>query len=528
MQKKIICSILVFVMIFSVFAVSREKAFADPFTASQIASASYAMFNSWGISFTAGNASAQGMSNFMTQQVENYVNSRGGSIADVFVGNLAVDAAGKLAATYDMYNSVVDFYTWMKQHYDISDELKEMTAGSYNGSSMGDYNVPKEEGGEIPGTGIGMSYDGWTKKTYSGHSTEGFTSGKLYNGGVVISTNPGIDAERLYTGNYSLGYDNQIVYAMIGVIRWTLASPYEYFVRKNVATSVTALDNSLGWNMGSSYTEPTVLYPDKEWTGTVGGYSAPDTNLDQLLGDIDQAVADNNLVVEGEVIDIPVPPPTPMPIEPDTPLQDVPWEGLDNNLQQLYEQGLEEIGTIGEAQDAITEAIGDQTGALEDAIADNAGVVSGAIDQAVSDVEGAIADNAGVVSGAIDQAVSDVQTAIGEQTAALDESLSATAEGVETIAEAIEDEEINWRKFDLRGLFPFCIPFDIYNMLNALDASPTAPHVQLPFVIQSIGFSYMLDLDFSAFDSVAAIMRQMELICYGLALAWATSKVIKW
>lgn len=80
----------------------------------------------------------------------------------------------------------------------------------------------------------------------------------------------------------------------------------------------------------------------------------------------------------------------------------------------------------------------------------------------------------------------------------------------------------------MKGLFPFCIPFDIYNMLKALDASPTAPHVQLPFVIQSIGFSYLLDLDFSAFDPVAAIMRQMELICYGLALAWATSKVIKW
>lgn len=165
--------------------------------------------------------------------------------------------------------------------------------------------------------------------------------------------------------------------------------------------------------------------------------------------------------------------------------------------------------------------------------------MSGAIDQAVSDVGEligsqtgaigqAIASNAGVVSGAIDQAVSDVQSAISEQTAALDESLSATAEGVETIAEAIEDEEINWRKFDLKGLFPFCIPFDIYNMLKALDASPTAPHVQLPFVIQSIGFSYLLDLDFSAFDPVAAIMRQMELICYGLALAWATSKVIKW
>ena len=39
-----------------------------------------------------------------------------------------------------------------------------------------------------------------------------------------------------------------------------------------------------------------------------------------------------------------------MPIDPDLPLGDVPWEGLDNNLKQLYEQGLQEIGTIGEAK----------------------------------------------------------------------------------------------------------------------------------------------------------------------------------
>lgn len=109
---------------------------------------------------------------------------------------------------------------------------------------------------------------------------------------------------------------------------------------------------------------------------------------------------------------------------------------MDTNLQNLYNQGLEEIGAIGDAQDAITDAVAEQTGALE----------------------GAIADNAGVVSGAIDQAVSDIQDAISEQTQTLSESASATAEATETIAEALEDEAIDWQKFDLRGLFPFCIP----------------------------------------------------------------------
>lgn len=83
-------------------------------------------------------------------------------------------------------------------------------------------------------------------------------------------------------------------------------------------------------------------------------------------------------------------------------------------------------------------------------------------------------------------------------------------------------------KFDLRELFPFCIPFDIYRLLSSFDSTPTAPHVQLPIVIQSIGFSYTLDLDFSAWDPVAQAMRTAELIVYAIGLAWATGKVIKW
>ena len=83
-------------------------------------------------------------------------------------------------------------------------------------------------------------------------------------------------------------------------------------------------------------------------------------------------------------------------------------------------------------------------------------------------------------------------------------------------------------KFDLRELFPFCIPFDIYRLLSSFDATPQAPHVRLPIVIQSIGFSYTLDLDFSAWNPVAQAMRTAELIVYAIGLAWATGKVIKW
>lgn len=491
MKSRVFSFLICLSLFIAILSPLEKRAYADPFTSSQIASASFAFMSGAGISFASGSATASGMNSFMTQQIESYVNHRGGTLADVFVGQIAVDAAGKLAMSYDMYNSMKDFVGWLKEKYTLSAADFRLTDGEYNGAFIPEN---REGGTSITGVGIECAFNEphWT----------GWKNVVVYNGGVQVKggTTP---TTICYTGDYSVVYQNNTVVAIcprvygatgerVAAVDFTVATVYN-------------LNNSLSWN-GSSYVEPTVLNPDKEWTGTIGGYSVPDTNLDQLLGNIDQAVADNNLVVDGEVIDIPIPPPTPVPIDPGTPLGDVPWEGLDTNLQNLYNQGLEEIGKIGEAQDAITDAVSDQTGVLE----------------------GAIVDNAGVVSGAIDQAVSDIQDAISEQTQTLSESASATAEATESIAEALEDEAIDWQKFDLRGLFPFCIPFDIYNMLEALDASPTAPHVQLPFVIESIGFSYTIDLDFSAFDTVAAVMRQMELIVYGIALAWATSKVIKW
>ena len=54
---------------------------------------------------------------------------------------------------------------------------------------------------------------------------------------------------------------------------------------------------------------------------------------------------------------------------------------------------------------------------------------------------------------------------------------------------------------------------------------------KLPFVIESIGFSYTIDLDFSAFDQVAAVNASNGVNCICIALAWATkqsNKVVRW
>lgn len=115
-----------------------------------------------------------------------------------------------------------------------------------------------------------------------------------------------------------------------------------------------------------------------------------------------------------------------------------------------------------------------------------------------------------------------------QQQQQINQNTSSIKETIENATKTPTTEELPDFKFDLRELFPFCIPFDIYRLLSSFDAEPQAPHVQIPVVIESIGFSYNLDLDFSAWDPVAQAMRTAELIVYAIALAWATGKVIKW
>lgn len=78
----------------------------------------------------------------------------------------------------------------------------------------------------------------------------------------------------------------------------------------------------------------------------------------------------------------------------------------------------------------------------------------------------------------------------------------------------------------LKDFFPFCIPFDLYDMMQALCAEPEAPKFQ--FATSFLGQVYTVDIDLSAWDNVAATIRYMVVAIYIVALAVATRKFIKW
>ncbi len=118
---------------------------------------------------------------------------------------------------------------------------------------------------------------------------------------------------------------------------------------------------------------------------------------------------------------------------------------------------------------------------------------------------------------------------------AVDRILAGTAAIAGSIADAqtkpgeiVENPEIDPYKVGLSSVFPFCIPFDVYNMVTMFVAEPEAPHAEWTFTLPWGSQEYSVGWDLAAFDGVARVCRDMELVLFAVGLAVITYKVIKW
>lgn len=88
------------------------------------------------------------------------------------------------------------------------------------------------------------------------------------------------------------------------------------------------------------------------------------------------------------------------------------------------------------------------------------------------------------------------------------------------------DSELGQFTLDLKKFFPFCIPFDLYDFLTCLAADPVAPVINWQIPVPG-GDAYSLSLDLSPFDSVAQLLRRLELLLFCVGLAIKTRDLIK-
>lgn len=119
---------------------------------------------------------------------------------------------------------------------------------------------------------------------------------------------------------------------------------------------------------------------------------------------------------------------------------------------------------------------------------------------------------------------------INSKSVAISEDISAIREAIESMV--AEDEEVVANNdFDIEtpdsiiDKFPFCLPFDIYNVFNLLSAPPIAPQFDIPFEMEGY-FDYSIEVDLSEFEMVATIVRWFLYIIFIIGLILVTNKLI--
>lgn len=85
----------------------------------------------------------------------------------------------------------------------------------------------------------------------------------------------------------------------------------------------------------------------------------------------------------------------------------------------------------------------------------------------------------------------------------------------------------NYKATGLSEVFPFCIPFDMYDLMTILVAEPEAISFDCTLYFGPYLGEYTLTIDLSVFDPVAKVVRTMELLLYMFGLMLITRSLIR-
>lgn len=80
---------------------------------------------------------------------------------------------------------------------------------------------------------------------------------------------------------------------------------------------------------------------------------------------------------------------------------------------------------------------------------------------------------------------------------------------------------------DVRKIFPFCIPFDIVDMIRGLRAEKAPPVFHFNYYFKGIDYTFTVDVDLSDYEKYVKLFRGGMVIFFVLALMWLTVKVSK-
>lgn len=110
--------------------------------------------------------------------------------------------------------------------------------------------------------------------------------------------------------------------------------------------------------------------------------------------------------------------------------------------------------------------------------------------------------------------------------------LAGALAGILAAVQALPDffkpkDDFDWSKFkdvDAYMIFPICLPWDLYDMVALLSSSAKAPAFEFPLATP-VG-DYSLSVDLSDYDSVASVLRTVELLLFCVGLVFVTKKMM--
>lgn len=114
--------------------------------------------------------------------------------------------------------------------------------------------------------------------------------------------------------------------------------------------------------------------------------------------------------------------------------------------------------------------------------------------------------------------IADVITAVRALGANIVAAVQAIPAAIADIFSPAADPEVY--QVDLKDFFPFCIPFDLFDIVTAFAAEPEAPVFEWPISVPRWGFDYTLKVDLQEWEDIASLFRTLELtiFCVGLAI----------
>ena len=111
----------------------------------------------------------------------------------------------------------------------------------------------------------------------------------------------------------------------------------------------------------------------------------------------------------------------------------------------------------------------------------------------------------------------------GVSDSTIDQSGSvAGSDSVATDFEGLDDYTM-----DLTQFFPFCVPFDLAYLFEKLRADPEALVIDWHFMIPYLDVDIPIEIDLSPFDSLAQLLRSLEVIAFIVALMIGTKNLIQ-